>query len=288
MRRRKFLGAAVSGAIAVVTATSVRAQAPTPRTVRWRMPSSFPNRSTPSGTKPNSSPTGCASSSMASSTSLPFRPARSYRQCRCWTRCRTAPPNALIRAGFYYLGKEPALVFDIGVPFGLTPCQHNSGLFHGGGLALMRELNAKFGMMQIACGNTGAQMGGWFRKEIKSAAEFKGLRICTPGFLGMVYRKIGASPLQIADGNIYLALKKTHWARSNGSGRTTTKNPASERSPSSNMARAQWNWLRRCASSSTRKPTRPCRSSSRKRFNRPAPKPATTCWPSTMPTTSPR
>jgi TRAP-type mannitol/chloroaromatic compound transport system substrate-binding protein len=111
-------------------------------------------------------------------------------------------------AGFYYVGKEPALVFDTGVPFGLTPRQHNAWLLYGGGAQLIDELYAGFNSLSIPCGNTGAQMGGWFRKEINTPADFKGLRIRTPGLLSMVYQKLGAIPQQVAGSDIYPALEK--------------------------------------------------------------------------------
>jgi TRAP-type mannitol/chloroaromatic compound transport system substrate-binding protein len=111
-------------------------------------------------------------------------------------------------AGFFYIGKQPALVFDTGVPFGLTPRQHNAWMQHGGGLDLMREVYAAFNVMQIPTGNTGAQMGGWFRKEVKAPVDLKGLRIRAPGFVGRVYAKLGAVPQTIAGGDIFPALEK--------------------------------------------------------------------------------
>jgi TRAP-type mannitol/chloroaromatic compound transport system substrate-binding protein len=111
-------------------------------------------------------------------------------------------------AGFYYLGKEAALVFDTGVPFGMTPRQHTAWMMYGGGLDAMRQVYAKFNVVQIPCGNTGAQMGGWFRKQIKSPEDLKGLRIRTPGFLGKVYAKLGATALVLPASEIYPALEK--------------------------------------------------------------------------------
>lgn len=111
-------------------------------------------------------------------------------------------------AGFYYVGKESALVFDTGVPFGMTPRQHNAWMSHGGGLELMRGVYDKFNTVQIPCGGTGAQMGGWFRKEIKSVADLKGLRMRVPGLLGKVYAKLGAIPTQVPGSDVYPALEK--------------------------------------------------------------------------------
>jgi TRAP-type mannitol/chloroaromatic compound transport system substrate-binding protein len=111
-------------------------------------------------------------------------------------------------AGFYYLGKEPALAFDTGVPFGMTPRQHQAWMTNGGGLELMRELYGKYNAVQIPCGNTGAQMGGWFRKEIKRPEDFKGLRMRAAGMLGKVYSKLGVTVQQLPASEIYPAMEK--------------------------------------------------------------------------------
>jgi TRAP-type mannitol/chloroaromatic compound transport system substrate-binding protein len=111
-------------------------------------------------------------------------------------------------AGFYYLGKSPALGFDTGVPFGLTPRQHVAWMRHGGGLDLMREVYAPFNVVQFPCGNTGAQMGGWFRKEIRSVDDLKGLRMRAAGFLGTVYSKLGVTVQQLPAGDVYPALER--------------------------------------------------------------------------------
>jgi TRAP-type mannitol/chloroaromatic compound transport system substrate-binding protein len=111
-------------------------------------------------------------------------------------------------AGFYYLGKSPALVFDTGVPFGMTPRQHTAWMRYGGGLELMREMYAPFGVIQFPAGNTGAQMGGWFRKEIKTVDDLRGLRMRAAGFLGTVFAKLGVVVQQIPAGDIYPALER--------------------------------------------------------------------------------
>lgn len=113
-----------------------------------------------------------------------------------------------VTGGFYYLGKSPALVFDTCVPFGMTPRQQNAWMTYGGGLELMREVYGRFNVLQFPCGGTGAQMGGWFRKEIKKPEDLKGLRIRTPGFVSEVYAKLGAVPQQIAHSDVYPALEK--------------------------------------------------------------------------------
>ncbi len=108
----------------------------------------------------------------------------------------------------YYIGKNPSLIFDGSVPFGLTPRQHNAWLMFGDGRKLMDEVYDTFNVVALPCGQTGGQMLGWFRKELKTAADFQGLKIRTAGFGGKVMSKLGAVPQQIAGGDIYPALEK--------------------------------------------------------------------------------
>ncbi len=110
--------------------------------------------------------------------------------------------------GGYYIGKTPALIFDGSLPFGMTPRQHYAWYIHGGGRELMNEVYDKEGVVGIPCGNTGGQMFGWFRKELKTVEDFKGLKMRVAGFGGRVMQKMGVIPQQIAGGEIYQALEK--------------------------------------------------------------------------------
>ena len=108
----------------------------------------------------------------------------------------------------YYIGKNPSFIFDGSVPFGLTPRQHNAWLMFGDGRKLMDEVYDGFNVVGLPCGQTGGQMFGWFRKELKTTADFQGLKMRTAGFGGKVMAKLGAVPQQIAGGDIYPALEK--------------------------------------------------------------------------------
>ncbi|MCL4864572.1 MAG: TRAP transporter substrate-binding protein DctP [Gemmatimonadales bacterium] len=111
-------------------------------------------------------------------------------------------------ATYYYLGKNPALAFDTGVPFGLTARQQNAWLGQGGGRDALRPIFAEFGIVQFACGNTGTQFGGWFRQPITSVADLRGLRMRMPGLGGEVMSKLGVSVQTLAGGEIYPALER--------------------------------------------------------------------------------
>ncbi len=119
-------------------------------------------------------------------------------------------------AEYYWKGKHPGFAFFTSVPFGFTYIEFNAWLRFGGGQELWDELSAGFGLKGLACGNTGVQMGGWFNKEINSAADLKGLKMRIPGLGGEVMAKLGASPVSLPGGQIYEnlisgAIEATEW-----------------------------------------------------------------------------
>ena len=111
-------------------------------------------------------------------------------------------------ASYYYYGKDPAFCFDTAVPFGLNARQMDAWVYQGGGLALLRELFATRKIINFPFGNTGTQMGGWYRKEIKSVEDLKGLKMRTAGFAGEMLSRLGVVPQQIPPGDIYPSLEK--------------------------------------------------------------------------------
>ena len=111
-------------------------------------------------------------------------------------------------ASYFYIGKDPAFGFHTAMPFGLNLRGQNAWLYEAGGQALIDEFTAPYGVTIIPVGNTGAQMAGWFRKEIKSAADLHGLKMRIGGIGGMVLSKIGVVPQQLAAGDLYQSLEK--------------------------------------------------------------------------------
>jgi len=114
--------------------------------------------------------------------------------------CQTAP--------YYYVGKDPTFALTCGVPFGLNSRMQNAWIYQGGGDALMNEFFKQYNISSLPAGNTACQMGGWFRKEIKTVDDLKGLKFRIGGFAGQVLQKLGVVPQQIAGGEIYPALEK--------------------------------------------------------------------------------
>ncbi|MDD0840767.1 TRAP transporter substrate-binding protein [Curvibacter sp. HBC61] len=114
--------------------------------------------------------------------------------------CHTVP--------YYYFGKNEAFAIGAAIPFGMNSRQMTAWMMHGNGRKLMNEFYAKYNIVSFAGGNTGAQMGGWFRKEIKTPADIKGLKFRVGGFAGRVIERMGGVPQNIPGGEIYQALEK--------------------------------------------------------------------------------
>lgn len=111
-------------------------------------------------------------------------------------------------ASYYYTGKSPVTAFGTALPFGLNYAQQNAWLFEGGGLAALQDFyKRKFGVIQFPAGNTGVQMGGWFRKEINTPADLQGLKFRIPGLGGQVMTKLGVSVQVIPGGEIFQSLQ---------------------------------------------------------------------------------
>ena len=106
-------------------------------------------------------------------------------------------------AEYYWKGKHPGWAYFTSVPFGLTYTEMNAWIRFGGGQELWDELGADYGLKGLMCGNTGVQMGGWFRKEMNSVDDFKGLKMRMPGLGGDVLAKLGGSPVSLPGGQIY-------------------------------------------------------------------------------------
>lgn len=111
--------------------------------------------------------------------------------------------NAYIAADYYWKGKHPGWAPFTAIPFGLTYTEIDAWIKYAGGQELWDELAGEFGLKNLACGNTGVQMGGWFNKEINSADDLKGLKMRIPGLGGDVMSKLGASPVSLPGGQIF-------------------------------------------------------------------------------------
>ena len=109
---------------------------------------------------------------------------------------------------YYYFGKNDAFAIGAAIPFGMNSRQMSAWMFEGNGRKLMNEFYARYNMVSFPGGNTGTQMGGWFRKEIKTVADLKGLKFRIGGFAGKVVERLGVVPQNLPGGELYAALEK--------------------------------------------------------------------------------
>lgn len=111
-------------------------------------------------------------------------------------------------ASYYWKGKDPNTLYFTNMPFSMTAPEQLAWFYHGGGMELMTKVYARHGLLSFPGGNTGGQMGGWFRKEINSVSDLEGLKMRIPGFAGEVLARLGAKPTNIPPGELYTALER--------------------------------------------------------------------------------
>src|SRR6267143_3820205 len=158
------------------------------------------------------SATGAAVAAVASPAIAQSSPEVKWRMTSSFPKALDATAKNTVEmchtVSYYYVGKDPTFAIYASVPFGLNARQQNSWWYQGGGMELGNEFFKKFGVIGFPTGNTGTQMGGWFRKEIKTVADLSGLKMRIGGIAGQVLQKVGLVPQQIAGGEIYPALEK--------------------------------------------------------------------------------
>lgn len=218
MRRRAFIagsgvraGAAVlaGGMFAGASTSAAAAGSPGPEpTLRWRLASSFPR----------------SLDTLFGAAELFARQVAALTSGRFQISVHAAgeitPPFGVVdavqqgavecthTAPYYFFGKDETFALGCAIPFGLNSRQTTAWMMRGNGLTLMREFYRNYDIINFPAGNTGAQMGGWFRKEIRSLDDFKGIKMRIGGFGGRIIEKIGAIPQNLPGGDIYPALEK--------------------------------------------------------------------------------
>ncbi len=206
MDRRKFVSSAGMGAVAAA-ALATPAIAQSMPEVKWRLTSSFPK----------SLDLLWGGAEMFAK--LIGEMSDNKFQIRTFAAGEIVPAlqvadavqNGTVEAGqtaaYYYFGKDPSFVFETGLPFSMNQRQYMAWLI-GGGHDLIQEFYKPYGIKSFSFGGTGAQMGGWFRKEINTLEDLKGLKFRVGGFAGQILSNLGVVPQQIAGGDIYPALEK--------------------------------------------------------------------------------
>lgn len=204
-RRKALKSLAAAGAATTLSAPAIAQTAPT---IRWRMQSSYPR-----SLEVLFGGSELMAKAVAESTDNRFI-------IQVFAAGEIVPPqqvldgvsNGTVEAGhsaaYFYIGKDPAFGFGTALPFGPNSRQHQAWLYYAGGLELMNEFYAKYRVLGLPGGNTGNQMGGWFRKELKSASDISGIKMRIPGIAGNILQKLGVVPQSIAVGDIYPALER--------------------------------------------------------------------------------
>jgi TRAP-type mannitol/chloroaromatic compound transport system substrate-binding protein len=203
-RRSLIKHAGIAGVLAAGAAPAVHAQA----AIRWRLASSFPKAldtiyggAEEFAKKVNEMTGGKFTISVhAGGELMPAFGVVDGVQEGTVECAHTAP--------YYFFGKDDTFALDCAIPFGLNSRQMTAWMYEGNGLKLMREFYGAYNIVNFPMGNTGAQMGGWYRKEIKGVADLKGMKMRIGGFAGKVFTRMGGVPQNIPGGEIYQALEK--------------------------------------------------------------------------------
>src|SRR6202023_218210 len=206
MKRRDFLKVSAAGAAATAVASPAIAQS-SPE-IKWRMTSSFPKSlDTIYGGSDQFAKYVAEMTDNKFQIQL-FAAGEIVPGLQALDAVSNGTVEMCHTVSYYYVGKDPTFAIYASVPFGLNARQQNSWWYQGGGMELGNEFFKKFGVIGFHAGNTGTQMGGWFRKEIKTVADLSGLKFRIGGIAGQVLQKLGVVPQQIAGGDIYPALEK--------------------------------------------------------------------------------
>ncbi len=208
MKRREFLkaaSAAAGGGTLVIAAPAIAQSAPE---IRWRLTSSFPKSLDTIYGAGETFARAVSEMTDGRFQIQVFAGGEIVPPLQAMDAVQNGTVEACHTAMYYYWGKDATFAFGTAVPFGLNARQMNAWLYHGGGNQLLDEFLADYGCVALPCGNTGTQMGGWFRREIKTPADFRGLKMRIGGFAGVVLQKLGVVPQQLAGGDIYPSLEK--------------------------------------------------------------------------------
>ncbi len=206
MKRRNFLTTAAVGAAAGVLAAPALAQS-MPK-VSWRLTSGFPKSL---DTIYGAAEVFAKAVSEATDGNFEIQPFPAG-EIVPMPEASDAVANGVVEmahtASYYYWGKDPAFALGTAVPFGLNARGINAWHYHGGGIDMMNAFYAKQGLYALPGGNTGVQMGGWWRKDINSVADLAGVKMRIGGMGGKVMEALGVVPQQIPGGDIYPSLER--------------------------------------------------------------------------------
>jgi TRAP-type mannitol/chloroaromatic compound transport system substrate-binding protein len=207
MKRRDFIkvaGAGVAGS-AVIAAPAIAQSMPE---IKWRMPTSWPKSLDTLYGGAEMMAKVVAEATDNKFQIQPFAGGEIVPGLQVLDAVQNGTVEIGHTASYYYFGKDPTFAFGSSVPFGPNMRINQAWYMLGGGREVLNEFYKNYNCISLLAGNTGCQMGGWFRKEINTLDDIKGLKMRIGGFAGRVMQKLGVVPQQIAGGDIYPALEK--------------------------------------------------------------------------------
>lgn len=210
MDRRSFFKKAAAAGTGAAAATALAAPAiaqSTPK-VTWRLASSFPKSLDTIWGGAEDIAKHVAAATDGNFTIQTFAAGEIVPGLQAADAVSAGTVEMCHTCSYYYVGKDPTFAIGTAIPFGPNQRLTNAWLYEGNGTKLLNEFYATHGLVGFAAGNTGVQMGGWFRKEINTVDDFKGVKMRIAGLAGRVVEKLGVVPQQIAGGDIYPSLEK--------------------------------------------------------------------------------
>jgi TRAP-type mannitol/chloroaromatic compound transport system substrate-binding protein len=208
-RRTFFKKAGVAGAgVAAAGSLAAPAIAQSQPKVTWRCASSFPKSLDTLFGASEKMAKQLSEATDGNFTMQPFAAGEIVPGLQAMDAAAAGTVEVAHTVAYYYWGKDPTWALFADVPFALNARGRNAWLYHGGGIDLMNDFLSDKNLIAYPGGNTGTQMGGWFRKEINTVEDLKGLKFRVGGFAGKVLETLGVVPQQLAGGDIYPALEK--------------------------------------------------------------------------------
>ena len=207
MKRRAFLKNASVGAVGAAAIASP-AIAQSEPTIRWRLTSSFPKSIDLLYGAAETMAKNVAEATDGKFQIQVFAAGEVVPALQALDAVSNNTVEICHTAAYYYVGKDPTFALGTHIPFGLNTRQQNAWMYHGEGGKLLGDFFRKYNVVGFPGGNTGCQMGGWFRKEIAGVADLKGLKFRISGLGGSILAKLGAVPQQISPGDIYPSLER--------------------------------------------------------------------------------
>ena len=207
MKRRQFLKGAATLGVGAAAATTIAAPAISQGIIEWRLVHSWPKGLPGAGTGVDRLAEQIQEMSGGRLRLRVFAAGELVPALRCMDAVMDGTAEMGHDASFYHHGKNPAFSIFFAVPFGMTADEQAAWIYHGGGFQLWDELNARFGIIAFPAGQTACQSFGWFKREMNSMADFRGLKMRIPGLGGELIKRVGGSAVLLPAGEIFSALQ---------------------------------------------------------------------------------